>query len=255
MMTDINSNDISKVKHVKKRVYMLDILRGAAVLGMVLHHALVSFEIIFEKSFEILYSEAFLLLQLLFVAVFLLVSGICTNYSRSVLKRGLIVFAAALVVSFATCVVMPAMGFYGLNIYFGILHMIGLSMILYALLKRWLDKIKPPVGIVLFTVLFVAYYMFYRTEPTGSSYFLMIFGILPQGIGSYGDYYPLFPYLFLFLVGTYVGKYIKNGVFPKWFYTKRCVPLEICGKYSLWVYVLHQPVIFGIMYAVSAIIK
>lgn len=94
-MTDINSNDISKVKHVKKRVYMLDILRGAAVLGMVLHHALVSFEIIFEKSFEILYSEAFLLLQLLFVAVFLLVSGICTNYSRSVLKRGLIVFAAA----------------------------------------------------------------------------------------------------------------------------------------------------------------
>ena len=178
-MTDINTeNDNSRLRASKTRVYMLDILRGAAVLGMVLHHALVSFEIIFDKSFEILYSEAFLSLQLLFVAVFLLVSGVCTNYSRSVLRRGIIVFAAALVVSFATCVVLPAMGFYGLNIYFGILHMIGLSMILYALLKKWLDKINPAVGIVLFTVLFIAYYMFYRTGPTGSSYFMMIFGIL-----------------------------------------------------------------------------
>lgn len=239
----------------KNRVYMLDILRGGAVLGMVVHHGLVSYEIIFSKSIDILYTEAFSILQLLFVAVFLLVSGICTNYSRSLLKRGIIVFSAALLVSFATCVVLPAIGFYGLNIYFGILHMFGLSMILYALLRKVFEKINPILGIIIFSILFIAYYIFYRSGPTGSSYFLMIFGIIPESIESYGDYYPLFPYFFLFLVGTYIGKYIKKGVFPNWFYNTRCVPLEVCGKYSLWVYILHQPVIFGVLYAVWAIIN
>lgn len=239
----------------KTRVFMLDILRGGAVLGMVLHHGLVSYEIIFGKSIDILYSEVFFTLQLIFVAVFLLVSGICTNYSRNVLKRGLIVFGAALIVSFATCVVLPAIGFEGLNIYFGILHMFGLSMILYALLKKPLERINPAVGIILFSVLFIAYYIFYRTGPTGSSYFLMIFGILPENIGSYGDYYPLLPYFFLFIAGTYVGKYVKNKAFPEWFYTFRCRPLEFCGRYSLWVYILHQPIIFGILYAVFSVLN
>lgn len=237
----------------KERVRILDILRGAAVLGMVLHHGLVSYEIIFGKNIEILASQEFLALQLLFVAVFLIVSGICTNYSRNILKRGFIVFAAALLVSFATCVVLPAAGFTGLNIYFGILHMFGLSMILYSLLKRIFDKLSPAVGIIVFTLLFIAYYLFYRTNPTGDSYLLMIFGVLPENIGSYGDYYPLFPFFFLFIAGTYIGKYVKNGDFPKWFYSAKCPFLELCGKYSLWVYILHQPLIFGIMYLIYII--
>ena len=237
------------------RVRMLDILRGIAVIGMVLHHALVSYEIIFGKSIDLLYSEAFRIVQLLFVAVFLIVSGICTNYSRSVLKRGLTVFAAALVVSLATCVVLPAVGFDGLNIYFGILHMFGLSMILYAFLRKYFEKVNPVVGAVFSAVLFIAYYIFYRTEPTSSSYLLMIFGVLPENIGSYGDYYPLFPFFFLFITGTYIGKYVKNGAFPKWFYTSGCMPLEICGRYSLWIYILHQPVIFGLMYIIASVMS
>ena len=41
-MTDINTeNDIGRLKAAKTRVYMLDILRGAAVLGMVLHLSLI----------------------------------------------------------------------------------------------------------------------------------------------------------------------------------------------------------------------
>lgn len=240
---------------IKNRVHMLDILRGGAVLGMVLHHGLVSYEIIFSSSIDLLYTEAFYILQLLFVAVFLLVSGICTNYSSSVLKRGIIVFSAALLVSFATCIILPAIGFTGLNIYFGILHMFGLSMILYALLRKFFEKINPIAGIIIFSLLFIAYYIYYRTGPVSSSYFLMIFGILPESIKSYGDYYPLLPYFFLFIVGTYIGKYIKRGDFPAWFYNARFAPLEICGRYSLWVYILHQPIIFGILYIVWALMN
>lgn len=233
------------------RVYLLDVLRGIAVIGMVFHHSLVSYEIMFYERIDFLYTELFSAIQLVFVSVFLLISGICTNYSKNVMKRGLVVFGAALVVSFATCVVLPVIGIEGLNIYFGILHMFGLSMILYALLKRLFDKIPATVAIVLFAVLFFIYYAYYMTEPTSDSYFLMLFGVLPESITSYGDYYPLFPYFFMFICGTYIGKFIRAGKFPQWFYSFRFKPLECIGKYSLWIYILHQPVAFGIMYLLS----
>lgn len=232
------------------RVPMLDILRGAALIGMIFHHSLVSYEIVFGTVVDFLYTKTFEYVQLLFVAVFLLVSGICTNYSRSVLKRGLIVFAAAMLMTLATCVILPKFGIEGLNIYFGILHMFGLSMIIYALAKKAFQKIPAIVGIVLFSIFFIAYYVFYSTEPTSQSWLFLIFGVLPDSMLYYGDYYPLFPFFFLFITGTYIGKYIKEERFPDWFYTIRCKPLEFCGKKSLWVYVLHQPIIFPLMLAI-----
>ncbi len=236
------------------RVPMLDILRGAALFGMVFHHSLVSYEIVFGTYVDFLYTKAFELIQLLFVAVFLLVSGICTNYSRNVLKRGIIVFLAAMLMTVATCVVLPYFGIMGLNIYFGILHMFGLSMIIYSLGKKLFQKIPAAVGIALFTVLFVAYYIFYSTEPKSDSWLLLVFGVLPNAMEYYGDYYPLLPFFFLFLTGTYVGKYIKENRFPEWFYTVRCPFIEWCGRKSLWIYILHQPVIFPLMLAVSYLI-
>ena len=233
------------------RIYFLDVLRGIAVIGMVFHHALVSAEIVFGVTFDFLYTVAFQVLQLLFVCIFLLVSGICTRFSRSVLKRGLVVFGAALIVSFATCVVLPAMNFSGLNIYFGILHMFGLSMIVYALCQKWLDKLNPVFAILLFSALFFAYYFYYLTQPIADTWLLLPFGVLSSDITSYGDYYPLFPYMFMFLVGTYIGKYVKEGKAPNWFYTFRFKPFEFCGKYSLFVYVFHQPIIFGTFYLIS----
>ena len=230
---------------------MLDILRGIAVIGMVFHHALVSYEIVFWDTIDFLYTDAFTAIQLVFVAVFLLVSGICTRYSRNVLKRGLIVCAAAVVVSLATCVVLPAFGMDGLQIYFGVLHMFGLSMVIYALTQKLLDKIPTAVGITLFTVLYIGYYAVYATSPAGDTPWLLIFGVLPRTMTAYGDYYPLLPYMFLFIAGGYLGRLVFDKKFPERFYTARCKPLELCGRYSLYVYVLHQPVIFGILMLIS----
>ncbi len=241
------------MKKDTSRVPMIDILRGTALIGMVFHHSLVSYEIVFGTSVDFLYTKAFELIQLVFVSVFLLVSGICTNYSRNILKRGIIVFSAAMLLTVATCIVLPKFGIVGLNIYFGILHMFGLSMIIYARSEKFFKKIPASVGIVVFTVLFIGYYLFYSTAPTSDSWLLLIFGVLPNAMEYYGDYYPLLPFFFLFLTGTYVGKYVKEQKFPDWFYNTRCLPLEICGKKSLWIYVLHQPIIFPIMLAISYI--
>lgn len=243
------------MKNAKPRVAILDILRGTALVGMIIHHTLVSYEIVFQKSVDILYTAAFSAVQLLFVSIFLLVSGICTNYSKNVLKRGVIVFLAGMLLTVATCFVLPAFNIYGLNIYFGILHMFGLSMILYALFKKLLNKIPTVVGIIVSVMLFALYYAFYLTQPTSNSWFLLIFGILPEQMLYYGDYYPLFPFFFMFLAGTFIGKLIKQNKFPSWFYSVRCPVLEFVGKNSLLVYVLHQPIIFPIMILISYFIN
>lgn len=239
----------------KDRVYSLDWLRGFAVLGMILHHALFAVESVswmFGQNiwFPILQTTAFKILQELFVGVFLLISGICTAFSRNVLRRGLIVSGAALAVTLVTGVLLPAVGVTGMEIWFGILHMFGLSMLLYGLFTckhRWVPVIT---GVTLFVV-----YLFLvecKYEPWAMNA-MTVLGFPPYGFFS-ADYYPLLPYFFLYLAGTFLGPLVREHRLPGWFYSVRIKPIEWIGRHSLWVYLLHQPLLFGLAAAVFALI-
>ena len=234
----------------KERIRALDWIRGIAVLGMILHHALFAFEQVawifgYDIEFEILDTWAFWVLQELFVGVFLLISGICTAFSRSVLRRGAMVTGAALVITLVTAIILPAVGVKGLEIWFGILHMFGLSMLLYGLFtckKRW-------VPVVTAAVLFCGYLA--AVTCRGMAWVdwpLMMLGFHQAGFYS-ADYYPLLPYFFLFLAGTYLGPLVKERRFPAWFYTAGSKPLEWIGRHSLWIYLAHQPILFGLIAA------
>lgn len=235
----------------KERVYALDWIRGVAVLGMILHHALFAVEMVgemfgFAITFPILQTRLFWVLQEVFVGIFLLISGICTVYSRNVLRRGLIVTGAAVAITLVTGILLPAVGVYGLEIWFGILHMFGFSMLLYGLFtckKRWVPALTA-------TVLFVLYLavMECRGMPWAENA-LAVINILPKGFYS-ADYYPLLPYFFLYLAGTFLGPLVRDHKFPAWFYTLRFRPVEWVGRHSLWIYLAHQPLIFGICFAV-----
>ena len=232
----------------KERIYALDWIRGIALLGMIFHHALFAVEQIsylFNEPVEFAFLQGwgFWTLQELFVAVFLLISGICTAFSRNVLRRGLIVSGGAAAITLVTAVLLPAIGVTGLEIWFGILHMFGFSMLIYALLshpKKW-------VPVLTASVLFVVYLA--AVTLWGSGYALWVntvMGFPFEGFYS-ADYYPLFPYVLLFFAGTKLGPAIKERRLPAKFYALRCKPLEWVGRHSLWVYLLHQPLIFGIV--------
>lgn len=233
------------------RVYALDWLRGIAVLGMVFHHALVSVQMagwMFGKNvpIEFLETDWFYVLQQIFVAAFLLISGICTVYSRSVLRRGLIVSGAAVAVTLVTAHLMPALGVDGMQIYFGILHMFGASMLLYGLFthpKRWVGAVT---GLVLFGL-----WLYYTNEPQSmlSEQIRLLIGFPYDGFYS-ADYYPLLPYFFAYLAGTFLGPLVRDRRFPAWFYQLRIRPLEWVGRHSLIIYLLHQVVLFGISFLV-----
>ncbi|MBQ3084623.1 MAG: DUF1624 domain-containing protein [Clostridia bacterium] len=237
------------MKRLDQRVFALDWIRGIAVIGMVLHHALVSVQMagwMHGKNVQIpfLETELFWVLQEIFVVAFLLISGICTAYSRSVLRRGLIVSGAAMLVTLVTAYLMPALGVDGMQIWFGILHMFGASMLLYGLItckQRWVGGLTALGLLVLWLV------MIHLPASEVAVHLRLAIGFPYAGFYS-ADYYPLLPYFFGFLAGAVLGPAVRDRKFPRWFYTLRLRPLEWVGRHSLIIYLLHQIVLFGLSY-------
>ena len=90
-----------------KRIYTLDELRGFAILCMIVHHATLDVGDVLGLEWGYTLFDALCTLQPIFWAIFIVISGICSRLSRNTLKRGLLVFACGLVITFFTTVVMP----------------------------------------------------------------------------------------------------------------------------------------------------
>lgn len=67
------------------------------------------------------------------------------------------------------------------------------------------------------------------------------------------DYFPLLPWLFVFIAGTYLGVWAQQGRFPEWAYRSRAPFFQLMGRHSLAIYILHQPVIYGVLTLASLI--
>ncbi|MDE6660119.1 MAG: DUF1624 domain-containing protein, partial [Eubacterium sp.] len=65
------------------------------------------------------------------------------------------------------------------------------------------------------------------------------------------DYFPLLPWLFMFLFGAIFGKYAKEEKLPAFAYNSHSRVLQFVGKNSLWFYLAHQPVLYGMMYLIK----
>ena len=119
------------------RVGGMDLLRGAAIVLMVIYHAVFSLVYIFGVDWTWFHHPIFNNVGApLLGGTFVLLSGMSTRFSRSPVKRGLQVFFWAIVMTLATWLVMP-----DLIIKFGILHLMGLCMILSvaAAVRMWLS--------------------------------------------------------------------------------------------------------------------
>lgn len=229
----------------KKRIWELDAFRGLCVLGMVVVHFL--YDLMNTYFIPGLRQSELLSFVMLWGGVlFLLLSGICVTLGHHPIRRGLIVFGAGLVCTAATYI-MVLMGLADsiLIIYFGVLHCLGVCMLLWPVFKRIPNWITLLVALVICGV-----GLYWRDHTPLVSWLTMPFGAPPPGFAT-SDYFPLFPNLGFFLLGSLLGKTLyQNKVtrFPrvneKFFLIRFLVT---CGKYSLPIYLLHQPLITGIM--------
>ncbi len=238
----------------RQRIHFLDELRGFAVFCMVFYHAFFTTGYVFKWSFGITLMNFFSPAEPFFAGLFILISGIASNLSHSNIERG----AKLFFIAYAVTVV----SFFAVGekeaIRFGILHMLSVSMMLYGILTKVSRLIPTIIGIAVNALLFVftftvqlGYFQIpfvTRIFPPAELYktdILYPLGFPGTGFVS-GDYFPLLPWLFLFFAGGFLGKYAAAKKFPSFTYKKHCPPFSFIGRHALIIYVLHQPVIFGI---------
>ncbi len=245
-----------------KRIYFLDELRGFALLAMVVHHALYDVGFVLGYGWGYAAFDFLCLFQPLFWGIFIITSGICSRLSRNTVKRGVIVLACGLAVTLVTAVIMPLIGITGAEIYFGILSCLGCCMIISGVLMKPLEKLNLLAGAAISILLFLLFYsvgsgsllfgLIKLPQALYSTNLLMPLGFYKEGFFS-ADYFPLLPWLFMFMFGAFLGGYAKTGAFPQTLYKSRSKALQAIGRNSLWVYLLHQPILYAIMYMISFI--
>jgi len=225
----------------KQRIELMDAMRGFAVLLMVVHHFLYDLAAFCGAPWWVFNNPLFNFLHYIFAGLFILLSGISSNFSRSNGKRGLKALACAAVITIVTV-------FMGMDIWFGVLHLLSVCMILYSLTRPLWEKLPAWVVPVLSVVGVAATAHMVNGIPTENPYLWML-GWTTETFFS-TDYFPMLPWSFVFLFGTWAGKYVKAGKLPAWFYTARAPRLAAVGRHSLEIYILHQPVLYGITMAI-----
>ena len=114
-----------------------------------------------------------------------------------------------------------------------------------------------PIVLVVSLLLFAATYHtqdgFWQLGPwqillPGAWYanlFTAFFGFFPRGFFS-TDYFPLLPWLFLFWAGYFLH-FCMGRARMEPLRRSVCAPLGWLGRHSLGIYLLHQPVIYGVL--------
>lgn len=235
------------------RVGLFDELRGFAILCMVVYHAMYDLKFLHGIDIPIFFEGWFDVIRDFFAGMFMFISGTVCKYSANNLKRGVQCFFIGMLMTF----IMPFF-MNGATIYFGILHFMGVCMMLYGLGERLLSKIPSVIGIIVCVALFLftmsiqqGYLGFFGLRMLEIPKAANEVGVLfPFGIKSAyfwsSDYFPLLPWMFVFFAGSFFGVYAKNGDLPKWVYPIHIPWLASVGKYTIWIYILHQPVLYFI---------
>ncbi len=236
---------------MKNRINLIDEIRGLSIILMVFYHGFYLLGYQFGFEFLAQAQKFFEPLQPPFACLFILISGMSSCFSRSNFKRGARLLLIALGFTAVTCLLLPRFGFEDAAIHFGILHLLSVSMLVFALLRPILQKISEKLGFIIFAVLFFLTYSVQSGSVFGISLpssiylneFTAILGFPPQGYYS-ADYFPLLPFLFMFLCGTYLGKFVLENELPERFYSGFCPALAAIGKKTLIIYIIHWPIIF-----------
>ena len=229
-----------------KRLDGLDTLRGLTLVSMIAYHACWDMVYMFGADWPWYRSRGAFLWQQSICWTFILLSGYCFRLGRHPLRRGVTVFAAGALVSAVTILFLP-----GNRVFWGILSLLGASMLLTALLQSRLSRVPAVPGLSAAFALFLLCYRvpehvflaFRLPEALYRDDFTACFGFPPRDFFS-TDYFPLLPWLFLFWCGFYLYDITRRDAA---LLSVRLPPLTVMGRYSLWAYLLHQPIIYAFL--------
>lgn len=239
----------------KKRVHLIDELRGILIIYVVLYHLTYDLSEIFLMDFDWMYSSWMNTIRNTMTGCLIVIAGISCTFSSSNMKRGLKILGIGFSFTVFTYLFMPDQ-----LILFGILHFFGVSILIYAFLERLLSKIPIFVGMI---GSFYLYFFSFHLYEGYIGLFTRIAIKLPDELKNYGffyplgfpvegmssaDYYPIIPWIFLLIAGSFIGRYLKKENLPKFLYKTHSKKLSFLGRHTLVIYLIHQPIIYGVLY-------
>lgn len=244
----------SKMKDKYKiRYHVLDELRGFLILNMIVYHML--WDLVYLYGIEIEWYQGYggFFWQQWGCHLFILLSGFCWQMGKRHLKRGMLVFGAGALITIVTLVILPSS-----QVVFGVLTFTGSAMLFMIPLSKLLNKIHPWMGIAVMFLLF----LFSHSVNNGymgignrvrmqlpkrwyANLFTSYLGFPAPGFWS-TDYFSIFPWLFLYIIGYFAYTILKKKEWLGWAKRSLCPPLGFIGRHSLVFYMIHQPIIYGI---------
>jgi uncharacterized membrane protein len=231
------------------RIWEIDFLRGLSILLVIGYHLLFDLgEFAGVGKFlgftTDLGTVAWTIAQHFFAGLFVVLSGTSSTLTRSNLRRGLRLLGISFAVTAVTYVFDPSSA-----VWFGILQCLAVSMLLYggvfaragaAACGAWGAAVLG-LGVVLPAV---------KRALAVRFDWLLPLGLHSPSFSSF-DYFPLIPWFGVFLLGAALGKTVYAGrrsLLP-WRLPRTFV--NAAGRYSLWIYLAHQPLIMGLLYVLK----
>ncbi len=259
-----------KMDKSKNRIWELDFLRGFAILMMIFDHLMYDFmsfpawfvnysqrerpgmEALVDWAIRYWDSDLRSVGHWFFLILFFLVSGISFTFSRNNFQRGLrfVLFGALI---FGVTALGERLTGQPMTIFAGVIQMFALSTLLTAILRKIWDN-----DVFILTMGTLSLIIGFTAIRAGLPYSdrLTWENVLPVTLGLHqygGDYFGLFPYAGFIMYGTVLGRVLyrnRLSLVPTWD-GRWNAPFTFVGRHSIWFFLIHQLVLFGILTAIG----
>lgn len=238
------------MENEKKRINLIDAIRGLAVVDMVLFHFVYDIFVIFLEQPRWPYTFPVPLWQRTICITFIFISGFSFFLAKSHMKQAIRLIGTGALITLFTYFFIPS-----LVIYYGIIFFLGVAALITAGLHKVLKGRFAVCGLLLSLVLFVVFYsvssgtlnlFFTQIQLLKSLYstsWLVFLGFPNEGFYS-SDYFGVLPWIFMYFAGYFACNILKDKISKISIFYLRIPFLEFFGRHSYIIYLVHQPICF-----------
>lgn len=215
------------------RFWELDALRGVAIFLMVSFHFVFDLQYYYGRAIET-ESGFWYVVGKSAAILFIWLAGISSTLSGRACRHGVRLLLWGMLITGVTYWYEPAT-----YVRFGVLHLLGVSLLTTMYVRHWTPGLLILAGLICLAGGLMV-------QSWRGNAFLLPLGIMPHGFMSL-DYYPIFPWYGVFLGGVAAGKLLYRVRQPLLGQFSGNDPLSWLGRHSLWIYLLHQPLLLLVL--------